>query len=123
MPQHDPDVNAGVYISGGTVSGNVAGSQHGPVIQVNQAGQQTDVLERIEQLLANLDTTAGALLPEQAEEAHEDIDRLRTEVKRRKLNADSIRLVLDRILKTAGSTAGMLAHAEEARILIESLLR
>ena len=114
-------VNSGVIISGGTVNGPVAAGPGARAEQV-RAGPG-DAIQRIEQLLADLEAQAGTLPPEQAGDVIDDVGRLRAEVRHRRPSAEGIRLILARLAKAAAGTAAMLANVEQIRELVTQLLR
>lgn len=111
--------NSGVYIAGGNVSGPVAAGRNARAVQnISQA----PAVVRIEVLLSELETEAKTLLPAQADDISEDIDRFREESKRRRPSADSIRLILGRLSGAVAGTATLLAKVDQIKDLIGPLM-
>ncbi len=114
-------VNSGVYITGGNVSGPVAAGRNARAVQVAVGPAET--VRRIDALLADLETQAGTLVPERAEDIADDVGRLRAEVHHRRPSADSIRLILGRLTGAVAATATLLAKVDQIKDLITQLIR
>lgn len=100
-------VNTGLSISGSTVSaGMIAGGQ-GAHVTVNQAGPVDDRMAQIERLLQQLQAAASKLDGEQAEQVHDDADRLLGEMKQRKPDRERITHLLGRISQAATPFASL----------------
>ena len=109
--------NSGVYISGGNVSGPVAAGRGARAIQFN-----APAVARIEVLLGELETEARTLVPAQADDVSDDVERLRAEVRHRRPSAESARLILGRLTQAAAGTATLLAKVDQIKDLIGQLL-
>jgi hypothetical protein len=116
---NEPVHNSGVYISGGVVSGPIAA---GKGAQATQVGQAADILGQIDVLLRAMTDETRALEPGRAEDAMDDIDRVRAEIHHRKPDLESVRRLLTRLAVTAGSAVGLLAKIDEVRDLVTQLV-
>ncbi len=113
-------------MTGGTIGAAVVGknAKVKGVKQVNYgagAGDQ-DPLEMIDRLLQKLETDAGALEGEQAEDVVDEVHQLHTEMHRRRPNAASIRNTLSRLTAAASSAATLLATVDQIKDLIGTLV-
>jgi hypothetical protein len=113
-------VNSGVYISGGNVSGPVAAGRGAQAVQFNAGGNET--VQRIDQLLTELEALARTLTPEQADDVADEAGRLHAEVHHRRPNAESIRLILGRMARAVAGTAALAANVEQINALITQLV-
>lgn len=104
--------NVGAIATGqyGQATGNVYGSAAG------------DPLEMIDRLLRKLEADAGVLEGEQAEDVLDDVQRLHTEVHRRRPSAEGIRVMLSRLTSATSSTAALLTTVEQIKELISAIL-
>jgi len=104
--------NVGAIATGqyGQATGNVSGSAAG------------DPLEIIDRLLRKLQAEAGQLGDDQAADVLDDTQRLHTEVHSRKPSAESIRLMLARLVRATSSTASLLATVEQIKDLISAIV-
>lgn len=121
-----PGVNKGIYMAGGTIGAAVVG-KNAKVKGVKQVNYGTgagdpDPLEMIDRLLQKLQTDAGALEGEQAEDVVDEVHQLHTEMHRRRPNAESIRHTLSRLTAAAGSAATLLATVDQIKDLIGTLV-
>jgi len=106
---------------GGNV-GAIATGQYGQATGNVYDSRVGDPLEMIDRLLRKLESDAGMLEGEQAEEVLDDVQRLHTEVHSRRPNAQSIRLMLSRLTNATSSTAALLATVEQIKELISAIL-
>jgi len=113
-------VNRGIIISGGN-SGAVA-TGHARATAVTYSSDSGDPLEMIDRLLQQLEADAAMLEGEQAEDVIDDAHRLHTEVHSRRPSAESVRGLLSRLTKAAGSTATLLATVDQIKDLVTVLL-
>ena len=104
--------NVGAIATGqyGQATGNVYGAGAG------------DPLEMIDRLLRKLQTDAGVLEGEQADDVLDDVQRLHTEVHSRRPSAERIRLMLSRLTSATSSTAALLATVEQIKELVSAIL-
>jgi hypothetical protein len=111
--------NSGIFV-GGNNTGAIA-SGHARATQVTYRSDD-NALEMIDRLLRKLEAEAGALEGEQAEDVVDEVHQLHTEIHRRRPNAESIRSTLSRLTAAAGSTATLLATADQIKDLIGTLV-
>jgi hypothetical protein len=104
---------------GGAVASGDGARASGYSVQ-NQGA--ADTLQRIGSLLAELEAGVRQLEPERADEAIEEIDRIRTETKRRKPSTEILRVTLERLAKVIGPAVGLLAKVDEVKDLITILV-
>ena len=122
-PEQDPGaINAGNYIVGGTFNGPVGGSQSGSVRQVQYAGGDHDLPQRIEPLLRRLEAIAEMLGGEEAEAVADDVGTLRAELCRPEPSPKRLRAGLIRITRMASAAPGMLETVSEVKDVLTPLL-
>lgn len=102
--------------------GAIATGQHGQATGNVYVSGTGDPLEMIDRLLGKLETDAGMLDGERAEDLIDDAKRLHTEIHSRKPSAASIRTLLARLTTTASSAATLLATVEQIRELVSAIL-
>jgi hypothetical protein len=112
--------NTGVNISGNSASNIAFGA--GAQVTVTQNQAAADTLQRIDRLLGELEAGARALPPAEAEDALDEIERVKAEVHHRKPNAESIRLTLTRLSGAVGGAVGLLAKVSEVADLVTHLV-
>jgi hypothetical protein len=106
---------------GGNV-GAIATGQYGQATGSVYSSAAGDPLEMIDRLLRKLETDAGQLEGQQAEDVLDDVQRLHTEVHSRRPSAESIRLMLSRLTQATSSTAALLGTVEQIKELISAIL-
>lgn len=112
--------NTGVNISGNSASNIAFGA--GAQVTVTQNQQAADTLRQIDRLLAELEAGARALPSAEAEDALDEIERVRAEVHHRRPKAESIRLTLTSLAGAVGGAVSLLAKVDEVAELVTHLV-
>jgi hypothetical protein len=112
--------NTGVVIGGNaSVSGPVAAGYQAQAIQ---SGQGAGEMARLEGLLRQLEAGLRELGGADADDALDDVVRVRQEMESRKPDRPRVGQLMDRIVAAVGPVSGLLEIANGARELITAIL-
>lgn len=110
-------VNTGISITGGTVSGVVAGGQ-GAQVTVNQGVPADDRLARVELLLQKLEAGADVLGEQDAQQMQDSVGRLRGELHHDRPDKGWVSQLLARLTALAAPAATMVDLVSQVKDLI-----
>ena len=111
-----------ISISGSPGSAIASGDRAQASGSFTQNQAAADTLRQIDRLLAELEAGARALPSAEAEDALDEIERVRAEVHHRRPKAESIRLTLTRLAGAVGGAVSLLAKVDEVAELVTHLV-
>jgi hypothetical protein len=110
-------VNTGISITGGTISGVVAGGQNAQVT-VNQGAPSDDRLARIDQLLRQLEAGADTLAAPAAQQVRDDAIRVHEELHHKRPDTGRVRELLARLSALVAPASALLDLVNQVKDLI-----
>lgn len=123
QPEGQPDGRAGrsVHLSAGTMSGFVVGDH--ATVHISQGAAGDDAMARLERALRDLTAVAKReLSPSQAQQVHDDIERVDREVHHPRPDREMLTQPLQRITAAAAATSAVAQAVSTVRDLIAAVL-